>query len=190
MNVWPKQIATANRRYASPICLGGLAVVAAIAGWKLMEVKPPLTLNIRNFSTNQWPDAIAKARASRDCIRATVEVTNASNRSITYWVRPSDNSLRYRLKCDDGTVVATHEADAVSGTQRFDGRDLAPSQMVTFEAVIDTFKPCRIELFYWDRTAEPHLFDYVPSWIVSRLPGASRESTVSTRAIHQQSAKQ
>ncbi len=128
----------------SPIALGVALVV-----WALIDARPPVSLTVISLTTNQWSKGIAARFGSRTYVRAVVAVTNNTSRPFTYWTGYSEESVAYRILHE--TPLGWKEP--ASGWRCGFGlqqHTLPPSSGFTFQAVVETDKPCKVALDYSD----------------------------------------
>lgn len=159
-----------------------LALVILVSAWA--SAKPPVTLTVLRYTTNQS----LSGPAGSTYICAVIAVTNQSKQSLQYW---SFGGLPDH--CDYEVLRRTTLGwKANVGLRCGTGlelKELAPAQGFTFEAHIPIDETCKVELRYWDgRTPNP-IWQKLPRWIVARLPWATTWHAARTKVIDVRDAK-
>src|SRR5437867_340886 len=139
------------------VAVGALAVV-----WAATSASQPISMRVLEFTAHRSSDQMG----SRGYMVATIELTNASRRPITYWAR-------YEARFPECTVL--HQTPTGwkepaprfwlcgTGLYRF---TLPPSHVITFDAAVERDKPYN----YSDGRTPSRLWQRLPKWLRQRLP--------------------
>ena len=154
-------------------------IIAAIGISLLVVVaKPPpsVSFSLVGFETNVIAGSEINLPRNTEYICAIIRMTNAGPRTVSYHAdmdTPGYSTFnlepkgwtesRYVFRC--GLV---HRV-----------RTLAPRETVTFTAIIESDKPCKIGVSYDDASRKIHF----PDWLVQRLPWLRHESLAMTSVI-------
>lgn len=143
---------------------------AAIAGlWVISGDSAPISMTVRGFKAKQWSAEVVPRMGSSGYLIATLELTNASKKPITYWAFYEAKHVTYTVLRHTPIGWRSKGPAGFCGTglKEF---ELAPSRAVSFDAVVDLDEPCRIEVGYSDRQRRSGLWQRLPRWLVQRVP--------------------
>lgn len=141
----------------------GVAFTFALVG-----LRPPVSLSILNYATNQWPPELAAQMGAPTYVVVRIATTNNSSQPLEYLAMGSIEFVDYEVlsetpegwkapggfKCGTGLVLHT----------------LRPRQGLIFEAAVPTTNRCRIQFSYSrGRSANP-LWRRLPLWLRDKLP--------------------
>ncbi len=164
------------------ITASSLMLGAVVVTWALLVSKPPITLTVLNYTTNRWSDELNAQAGSRTFVCAVIAVTNNSDQKFVYSARgglarfveyeilrqtPQGWKAPGGFRC--GTGITRHE--------------LLPGQGFTFEAVVDSNTPCKVEFGFSNGRQPNQIWYRLPSWLTQRLPWFSPWRTVTTEPI-------
>jgi hypothetical protein len=159
---------------AKPLLFAFIAGAALLAVYALASWTPPVSLTIRGFTTNQLADG------SGVYVCALVELSNATRRPITYLAHPDNRTLAAYLILHATAQGWSEPEHAYTSVTRF---ALLPSEVVTFHAVVESDKPCKVALDYWHDRKASRLWQSLPRSLRQRLPWCRTLGTVTTDAI-------
>ena len=164
------------------IVISLLALGLALVVWGLIDARPPVSLTVISMTTNHWPEDIAARFGRRTYVCAVVAVTNNTGRPFTYWTRYSEDSVEYRVlhQTPLGWKEPASRWRCGTGLQK---HTLSPLRGFTFQAVVETDKPFKVALDYWDGHKPSSFWRWLPSWLSQRLPWSSPWHTATTDVI-------
>jgi len=161
------------------VCALAAGVLALI--WAATSAAPPLVMTVRGLTAKQWPEDIANQVGRREYVVATIELTNGGKRPIAY--RASDEARFPEFSVLHQTTTGWKEEGRGFCGTGVGLYTLAPSGSITFDAIVDRDKPCKVALSYSDGRTPSRLWQRLPRWLAQRLPWGSGWSTVTTHAI-------
>src|SRR6185436_13143139 len=136
-----------RRRIRAIILVGFVAAALGTLG-TLTSTTSSVSMRIHGLTVRPWEKDMITPTGSREYVAATLEVTNTSKQPIKYWGWYSKGHPGYTvLQQTRGGWKAPAQRRWVCGTglEQF---TLAPSESLTFEAVLAHDKPCKIEFSY------------------------------------------
>lgn len=158
-----------------------LMLAAVVVAWVILSSMPPITLTVLNYTTNQWSDELASQVGSRTYVSAVIAVTNNSDQTFTYSARGLSHLVEYEI------LRQTPQGWKAPGSFRcgtgLTRHALLPRHGFTFEAVVDSNTPCKIEFGYSDGRQPNQIWYRLPSWLTQRVPWFSPWRTATTEPI-------
>jgi len=167
------------------MCVVTAGVLAIV--WVVTSESPPISMKVLGFTAKRWSDDIAPRMGSREYVLATIELTNATSRPITYWARYDPTFAEYTVLHETTMGWKKRARGRFCGTG-MQQTTLAPLKAITFEAVVERDRRCKVALNYSDGRAPSRVWQRLPGWLTQRLPWTPGWSTVTTEAIDLRSA--
>jgi len=169
------------KRRLKMITLGALSAGALVLIWAVIRPSPLVSLTILDITVRQYSVGEAGQAGSSEYVVATIELTNASRRPVTYLSRYDGRWADYRIQ--HRTRMGWEEKfEGMCGTG-LEQHTLAPSQVIHFDASIERDKPCKVALHYSDGGTPSRLRQRLPRWLAQRLPWGSGWKTVTSEVI-------
>jgi len=169
-------------RRAKLIALVALALGVIVGVFALRRSTPSVALKVQGYTEKRYPADIAQRLGKQAYVIATLELTNASKQSITYWARYESRFAEYQVL--KRTLAGWKEPKGVfrcgTGLQQC---TLMPSQAVTFDAAVDRETPCKVALNYSDGRTPSRFWQRLPQWLSQRPPWGKSYKTVTTEVI-------
>lgn len=162
--------------------IGPLVLGVAVVLCTLVDTKPMVSLTVLGYTTNRWSDDLAQMFGSRTYIEALIAVTNNSSRSFTYSGLiglPQRVSYEILRETPQGWKAPGGFRCGMGLTRH----TLSPGQGFTFEAIVDSDKPCKVEFAYSDGRKPSRIWQRLPSWLSQRLPWSSPWRSATTEPI-------
>jgi hypothetical protein len=170
-----------TKRRAKLLVLGVLMLGAFAGLWVSTRAAAPVSMRVLEFNARQWANQDAQRFGRREYVVATVQLTNTSQRTITYWGYRPESPL-YTLHYP--TLTGWREKDTGrmfcgTGLERY---TLAPSECITFQTTVDRDKPCKVAIDYTDPSM-PSRPSRWPGWVAKWWPWERRQNYITTEAI-------
>lgn len=164
------------------VIAGALLVVSVAVASALLAASPPVSLTVRGFAIKRWPKEMAKQMRQQDYVVATIELSNASSRAITYWAWDRSNYVDCSVLTETSAGWKRPKQGFRCGTglQRF---SLAPGRSISFEADVERDKPCKVAVEFSDGRTPNRLWQRLPRWLSQRLPWGSGGHTAISATI-------
>jgi hypothetical protein len=169
------------RNSKSKVAISGILILVSAVLAFLFLNKAPVSISVVGYTTNQWPAATAARLGSQTYICAVVAITNNGSQSFTYYAFGS-TSADYQILHQTTFGWKAPDSDFWCGTGLQRGT-LAPSQGLTFEAIVPTDKACKVAFDYSDGRTPNRLWQRLPAGLTRRLPWGKGWKRVTTDVI-------
>jgi len=168
------------------ICSCAFAVAAISAFFVAVSLsRPPVSLSVLGFQTNTLSASETGLGTNVEYVCAVIRMTNSGVRPVMFTAdldTPGYTTLR---KSGTGWSTWTSFMCGLAAQER----SLLPGQSLTFRAIVETEIPCRIAVPYRTSNLKGKVRDFLPTWLLLRVPWVCREPTVTTPVIRVKDGK-
>jgi hypothetical protein len=144
--------------------VGLLAAALICLALSISDRGSPLSLEVVGFTTNRWTDADLKAGDEPEYVCAVLILTNSSRKPIQYWAWFGTQRVDHRLLHHTPTGWEDQSVGEECGMGLV-RNILQPSQGISFEAVVDRDRPCRVAVDYMDARERSELLKHLWAWM-------------------------